>query len=220
MQPVIALRSIAAKSGFSVLDLNYDEIGGAIHAGAKPGRYIRLHSTEESIIEVLAGSDDARRVTESLLAATSADQLGAFVSRYGSPGVLPVSVRDSLHYPVSELEKRADGLRRLLQACKTRDAATIRDTQAQALQPLLYFEFRFDVGSSSPGVYPKLITANPLAFCMLEVLGAVAANRSLVSCDQCGKMALNQKRADARFCSPRCRMAAHRAQKRRKLTTV
>ena len=189
--------------------------GGTVAPGAPqtPGRLVFRHRTDRRdhvhyehkslekliVLEFLNARDDERRLE--------------FFKSYG----LTLPLGDILGYePRDQVAHNQDQLRLLLQNANVSPAMAIMTanniigaTRGAGLLP----EWHLAGQRGAPRVTLK--AASLLIFMMMEASMAIAHGAQLATCEQCGTYFLvgkaTSRRASARFCSDRCRVAAMRA---------
>jgi hypothetical protein len=152
-----------------------------------------LDLADPLVVRFINATDDAKRL--------------AFVSRFGPPSQL---FADEAHTFILG-EQRV--LRRLLEQAGSGDAArTIK-----AANESLGRAGGGDCFSLEDGRMVFTVT-NPLAFMFMEIAVVAANGARLATCQACGDVfltgKLTKRRLTAQYCRDRCRVSAHRANKK------
>jgi hypothetical protein len=232
MQPILVHRTTASRSGAEVADYpeehrrsssDLNELRFTTRLSATEegndfgerfyGRQIRVKSSDLRPVVIRSSSAMPRRVVTTLLNCEDINpgvyeqNLAAFTSEFGF--ISKTSALGAYQYvSVDFLKACISWLKRLREACQNSDAIGIHaiSEKLSANSRAIYFEPRLEDGK----LIPELVAPSLQSFCMHELMTIYFEGNTITSCLHCAKLTFSQGRSDQKYCSPRCRVAAHR----------
>ncbi|MBB4289480.1 hypothetical protein GGE16_001496 [Rhizobium leguminosarum] len=196
--------------------MSSDEI---IKSGKFFGDQIWMHS-ECTKYELVSGSPRAREAAVKLLNTWSPQEICAYIDEFGCPdGGFPVLCQGRECYAVTSLQREFSDLRelnRMVCAGRFREINGLEPGNPSGRYSVGFAQVIDPIGRGDDFV-TKLVTSSLYAFLVHEITLLALKGEPLLPCARCTKVLLAKRRADAKFCSPACRMARSRElQKSRK----
>lgn len=202
-QPAVCLLGEAAKTGFSIVNVNQKQ---AIDNRLEMGSHIRTEAVMTQY-RMTTGSDDADAATLAILNAETDADYGAFTSNYGSFGFdLPYLLGRVT--PLAELRRLASDLRLLHATLLTGDFSEENPPPSGLVTSPFYVAFNLWLfpEEERPGFSAMFATHSLYCFLGHEIICRALESRLFLVCERCHAFH-RASRPDKRFCSGRCRTA-------------
>lgn len=202
-QPAVCLLGEAAKTGFSIVDINQKQ---AIDNRLEMGSHIRTEAAMTRY-RMTTGSDEADAATLAIMNAETDADYGAFTSNYGS-------LRSEHHYlgglcsPLAELRRLASDLRLLHAALLAGNFSEANPPPTGIVTSPFYVAFNLWLfpEEERPGFSAMFATHSLYCFLGHEIIRRALESRLFLVCERCHAFH-RASRPDKRFCSGRCRTA-------------
>lgn len=185
-------------------------------------RHLRAESSRLRPIVLRSNPDKPRAIVGALLNCRDPrtqvydNRLRAFTSQYGFlvPNMDETEHEGYQYLSISFTKHMVSWLGKFAGLCERRDAEAIHAAIVAKWSDKSKTLF-FEPSVSSEGLLvPQLVVPSLFQFCIHELLTIYYDGATAGVCAHCGSMQYEAKRADAKYCSDRCRTAHHRLRQR------